>query len=326
DRRYAAVATLAPLSEVQQAARRSGALLGVAALVAMALLAWLGHRIARSITDPVLQLAGLAAAIAGGDRKTRVAETGSGEIDTLTKALNDMADSLQSSERELARNNRLAALGEMAARIAHEVRNPLTAIKLQLQLLQERVHGDNAGRIGGLLEEMRRLELIVDTTLESSRPAKLEASRTNLNRIVEDVTALMAPSFRHKGIRLDAELGSIEDTMLDPNRVKQLLLNLLTNAADALPKGGDILVSTHAHNEEICLVVEDSGAGFSTPPELELFSEPVDSSSGGLGVGLLLTRELAELHGGRIEAGTSKKLGGARLTVYFPIARCIDSG
>lgn len=321
DPRYASVATLASLAEVRQASLNAAWSLGVAVFVGILILAVLGHYLARGITTPVRQLAAMASRIASGDRHVRAAVEGRNEIGELAKTLNEMTERLAEYEEEIAHRTRLAAVGQTAARVAHEIRNPLTAIKMQIQLLHE--SGDPRQReiTRSLLDEIRRLELIVTSTLDLSRPAQLSRAATDINELVRELAQLLEPQFHHRGIQLDILCAKdLPRADLDGNRVKQVLLNLLVNAADALPDGGRIRLETlyDPNEERIGIVIEDSGDGIPADKMEHLFTPLQTDKPGGFGLGLSLSKELIELHGGHIEVDNGT-LGGARFRVWFPL-------
>jgi len=321
DERYAAVAALAPLDDVRAAVTQAGWWLGAAALVGSLVLAWVGHLIARSLAIPIQQLSRMAERIAAGDRSVQAPAGQHNELGVLARALDTMTRRLEIYEQEIATQNRLAALGEMAARIAHEIRNPLTAIKMQIQLLEEFPETVSVDKTRRLQEEIRRLELIVSTTLALGREQQLQVERQDLNLLVAEVAELVAPQLEHRDIRLETQLEALPATNLDSTKVKQILFNLITNSVDALPEGGRIRVLTRhepAH-DRLQLQVEDSGAGIAPELQRKLFTQSVNARDGGLGVGLLLCRELVELHGGSIAVDSGAELGGARFTIHFPV-------
>lgn len=321
DPRYTAVAAVADLSDVQQASRRAAWWLGAAALVGIPILAWLGHRIAHTITDPIRELAGMAGDIAEGDRSVRARVHHQDEVGELAKALNTMAAKLTDFEKGIAENSRLAAAGQMAARVAHEIRNPLTAIKMQIQLLGETLDSEHQPTSDAILDEIRRLELIISNTLQSSQPPRLVRQNLNLNSLVDEVIQLQQAHFAHRGVHLETALEeALPEISLDSDRIKQVLLNLLINAGDELPDGGQIRISTShdANRGEITLVVEDSGPGIPEDQHLMLFASGDSNKPGGLGLGLRVCKELIEQHSGSIAVQASD-LGGARFLIKFPL-------
>jgi len=319
DVHYAAVAILASLEDVHTAARRAAGWLGIAAIVGLLALAWTGHRIARSITAPIRELANMAARLTAGDREVRSSLHQANEIGVLADALNKLAERLSSYETEVAENSRLAAIGQTTARIAHEIRNPLTAIKLQVQLLHERVGPEQQAVTGSLLSEIHRLELIVSSTLDLSRPVRLASRPTDLNQLVAEVAQLVTAPFAHRGIRLELALQpELPPLTLDAARIKQLLWNLLVNAGDALPEGGGIRLGALVRQAGVVLTVEDSGPGIPPGQRATLFTATASRKPGGFGLGLPLCKEIVSLHGGHIEIGDSD-LGGARFDIYLPL-------
>jgi signal transduction histidine kinase len=319
---YHAIAAVTSLADVRAATRRAAWWLGITALVGTLVFSWMGHRAARSITLPIQRLAQMSERIAAGERAVRVEVHDSGEVGALADALNCMADHLQAYETEAAIKNRLAALGEMAARIAHEVRNPLTAIKMQMQLLSEAVGLTDKPRVARVLDEIGRLELIVASTLTMARPQRLDTRPLDLSAEVSAVCELFAAQLAHRHISLTTQFQPGITCDLDGDRFKQVVFNLLTNAADAVPVGGIIRVSTRREEQrgQVLLAVEDSGPGIDAEQQDTLFKTAGSGQVNRLGIGLRLSRELVELHGGSISADRSPELGGARFTVRFPAA------
>ncbi len=322
DPRYRQLIAIAPLRDAREAARRAGIALAIAALVACLVLGLVLHALAGAITRPLEELAGFAAGIAGGRRDARLALGRRDEIGTLARALDDMAERIGAYESQLASQSRLTALGEMAARIAHEVRNPLTGLKMHLQLMSERAAPAEARPLRLLLEEVRRLELIVESSLTLARPRRTTAERTDLVALVEDVLGLMRPALEHRGIELAARLSAVPALDLDPGLGRQALLNLIVNGADALPDGGTLLVSCACSEDRrfVMLGVEDSGPGLDPAIAAAVAATAPGGKPFGLGLGLGVCREFAAAHGGTLYAGErSALLGGARFVIALPL-------
>lgn len=322
DPRFSRVLVVASLRDARIAAQRAAWVTGAAAALLATLLIALLYYLVRGITRPLLELASVADQIAEGGREIRLPWPREDEIGTLGKSLQDLATRLGRYEAELREQSRLTALGEMAARIAHEIRNPLTGLKMHLELLAERADDEDRPTVRQLLGEVKRLELIVESSLSLARSAPPEFATGELRGIVEEVTRLMEPSLRHKGIELETRLAGAGRLAMDRGRIKQALLNLLANAADALPQGGRILASVE---EDPALgvarvAVEDSGPGLD--PAVVAGTGPVGTSGKpfGLGLGLRLCREIVIEHGGRLLVESSTELGGARLVLELPLA------
>jgi signal transduction histidine kinase len=319
DSRYRAIVLISDLSDIRRASRESALWLGLAALAGVLGLTWIAHRIGLTITEPIQDLSRMADAIARGDREVRVPVRRGDEIGRLAGSLNAMAERLARYEQELVKHNRLAALGNMAARIAHEIRNPLTAIKLQIQLLAEDLPADRGAAVAGLEDEIDRLELIVSGVLGQAQtgPVTLNRRSVDPSRMIEETTRLFRPQFSHRGIALDSRLAPDPPRVsLDPDRFKQVLMNLLVNARDALPDGGRVLV-TCIHDRDsghLLVTVEDSGPGIAPEQQAQVLSGGGSDKPQGLGLGLRLSRELVEAHGGELRLDRGP-LGGLRATI-----------
>jgi len=316
DRRFHYVAAAASLARTREAAGNAAALLGAAMLFATLLLAWFAHFYTRGISRPVGELATMADRIADGERDIVSEFDADNEIGLLARALNGMTTRLAEYEDELARQSHLTGLGDLAARLAHEVRNPLTALKMQLQLLEESVPEAEVGRLKRLLDEIRRMELIVESALTLGAPVVLHQGEVNPRVVVDELAELLRPVLSHRGIELQTACDYSPQLHADADRLRQVLLNLINNAADELADGGVIRLSTGAAGagERIEFKVEDSGPGM--PPDA---AEAARSKPFGLGIGLTISREIVELHGGELRQGNSDELGGAQFTICLPI-------
>jgi len=211
---------------------------------------------------------------------------------------------------DLAKQSRLAGLGDLSARIAHEIRNPLTAIKMQLQLLERDSVPDDAGRVGKLLNEIRRMEMIVESALTLGAPLTLQKSNVQPDQLVNDLADLVRPALAHRNINLGTVTLTDATIEADPDRLRQALINLVNNAADELESGGDIRISTTVGGDRCEISVEDSGPG--------LGDDAKRSKPFGLGLGLDICREITELHDGELITDESPELGGARFTIRLP--------
>lgn len=311
DSRYAWVIAATSLADTRVAARRAALALAGVLLLALVVLSLILRRLVHGVTEPLSQLAAAAHDIAAGRRDVRVKVRRDDEVGRLGAALNNMSARLSEYEKALAERSRNAALGELSARIAHEIRNPLTGIKMHLQLLAES-NSDDRPRIEQLLAEVRRLELIANATLALGRDAALQLERLDLSALARDVSELMTPAFAHRGIALELHAPAPVPLTADGAQLRQALLNLLVNAADAMPGGGRIRVSVAMHDDRARLVVEDSGPGINAAPP--------SGKSLGLGLGLPLCREIVARHQGELRTSASEALAGACFTIEMPVA------
>jgi signal transduction histidine kinase len=232
-----------------------------------------------------------------------------------------MSRRLEAYEAQHIRQSRTAALGEMAARVAHEIRNPLTGMKMHLQLLAEKTAAADRAAVERLLDELRRLELVVETTLAVGRDQTLQLTNTDVVAVVAEVVQLMQAAFAHRHVLIATDLAPCAALPVDRDRIKQVLLNLLTNAADALPGGGRVRVTSRSDTtaNRLCIAVEDSGGGIEPSIRDRLFDMSSTTKPMGLGLGLALSRDLIRAHGGDLRAESSAELGGARFVIELPL-------
>jgi len=233
-------------------------------------------------------------------------------------------EALNAARARLVQSEKLAALGQLATAIAHEVRNPLAVIRSAAQGLGETVSSDDAEAARAcafITAEIDRLGSVVSSLLEFARPLHLEPRAVSVRDLFDRAALLAEGELAARGARLGRdELPDLPAVRADPDLLSQVLLGLLANAAEAVPPGGDVTLAARARDGAVELVVEDSGPGI--PPELRdrVFEPFFTTRPRGIGLGLAVARQVVEAHGGRIEAG-ERPGGGARLTVRLPPAR-----
>lgn len=205
--------------------------------------------------------------------------------------------------QQMARIDRLASLGRMSAGIAHEVRNPLTGVSLLLDELHDRLLGneDDQKLIQRALEEIERLELLVNEMLRfATMPAPQLASGQVEDVLKESLFLIRKQCQRQKVQLLEQISTDLPTVQLDPDRLKQVLLNLYNNALDAMPEGGSMVVAAELKDEAIEVSVSDSGSGISAE-QIPLVFEPFYTSKGhGTGLGLSISYNIISDHGGQL--------------------------
>lgn len=313
DDRFQFVSAAASMEPTSSAVREAALSLAGAMLIAALLSAGLASIFVRSITRPVEDLAQMANRISDGQRDVSAAINERNEIGVLASAFNDMAGRLAVFEQDLSETSRMSGLGDLAARMAHEIRNPMTAIKMQLQMLEERIAGPDQKRIRTVLDEFRRLELIVDSSLTLGGAATVNPAPTRIAATINEVAELLRPSLAHRNIELETHIETLPVVAIDADRIKQVLLNLVNNAADELSAGGCISISASAGDDaHLHISIADSGPGLQG-------TESVSSKPLGLGLGLKISREIVERHGGELRHNSSHELGGAEFTIRLPL-------
>lgn len=229
---------------------------------------------------------------------------------------------LQDTFEQLRRADRLAALGELSAGIAHEIRNPLASVKGSVQILEGEIPPGHAKHefIQIIREEADRLNRIVSEFLKFARPPRPRTETVSLNELLRSTLLLLQQELERSGIGLEDRLDSgMPNLRLDPDQIRQVLLNILINGIQAMPEGGTLRVRSRWEPADgfAAVVVEDTGPGV---PESELehiFHPFVSTKAEGSGLGLSISHQLVEQHGGRIQAENCAG-GGLRITIRLP--------
>jgi two-component system sensor histidine kinase HydH len=242
--------------------------------------------------------------------------------------LRDLSE-VRALRREVARSQRLAAVGMLAAGVAHEIRNPLSSIKGFATYFRDRYREEpEDGRIAQILiGEVERLNRVVGQLLEVSRPVTLTRRRLPLAHAVRKALELVERQLGEKGIRVETHLGGGEiSAPVDPDRLNQVLLNLLLNAIEALQPGGLLRVTLEAEDGagEVRIGVQDSGCGIAPEALPRIFDPYFTTRPQGTGLGLAIVHNIVEAHGGRI-AVESRVGQGSRFTVCLPSGEGADA-
>ncbi len=220
--------------------------------------------------------------------------------------------------------DRLAVMGEMAAGLAHEIRNPLGAIKGAAQYLDPSEVGKEAGEfLGIIVEECNRLNRVVDQFLDYARPLKTNMATTDMNTLVANACRVFTTGRDMSGLELKLELADeLPDVQADPQQITQVLLNLLSNAADAMKGSGRIIVKTRcsidaSEGRRVEIVVTDTGPGI--PPELrqKIFVPFFTTKEKGTGLGLAICQRIVEGHKGQLMVRSAPGAG-TTFTISLP--------
>ena len=295
----------------------------------------------RGVIQPVRRLQSASQRLAEGDFDTRLDDSGRDELAALAAQFNSMADELSAlyremeqrierASRELVRTERLASVGYLAAGVAHEINNPLGIISGHAELAQRRLARDNdtatlADTLTVISEEAFRCKRITDKLLEMSRggtdtrkPVDLVALAQQTRDLVADLPVAADRTVTHTPSPVPLAIDA------DEAQLKQVLLNLITNALQATSGGGTVTVSTRQIDDTIVLEVADDGVGMDSDTAEHVF-EPFftrrRTGEPGTGLGLSITHAIVTDHAGRISAASDGPGTGSRFTIEFPIHR-----
>ncbi len=226
----------------------------------------------------------------------------------------------------LAHVDQLAHLGELAAGLAHEIKNPLAGIQGALEVLRDDADGDEAVNedryrlYGEMLDELKRVNSILQRLLESGRPAPLRLVESDPAALVRETVELLEPALRRRKVRLEAEVApDLPAIRLDPAKLRQVLVNLIQNAAEAMRDGGRVTVraSRFPAGTGVVLAVADDGPGIAAEDVDRIFQPFFTTKFTGTGLGLAISRSLVEQHGGRVEVDSVPGKG-TTMYVFLP--------
>jgi len=285
--------------------------------------------LATRFTRPVRRLDAALREISDGNLDVAVPTHGSDEIARLGRAFNEMTGKLREGRdraRELTRREKLTALGRLAAGVAHDVRNPLHSISLTLEHLHESKRPREASEaedfdrsIAIIREEIRRLDGLVGSFLRFAASGGRERTRVRLGAMVEEVARLVRKEAEWRGVRVDSRISDDDPEIdADVESVRASLLNLVLNAFEAMPEGGDLVLAARREGDEAILEVRDTGVGIPDADRERVFEFAYSTKDGGSGLGLAIVHQcVVEDHGGRVTL-VSRVGEGTTMTLRFP--------
>jgi len=295
------------------------------ALVAGLLASWL---ISRDLARPLTELRHAMAVVGAGDLEHTIAQAivsrSSDEIGDLARAFARMTEQLRQSRAQLVQSEKLASIGQMAAAVAHGLRNPLASLRAAAQLARHRVDAPAAReQLDAIVEQVDRLDLRIAHLLQFSRPAPFRPLRERVQALVDGALAGFAELLRQRRIELAVHApAALPDVQVDPMRLEQALTELVSNALDAMPEGGRLDVATRVEPGAggaggVVVAVTDSGPGIA-PEILPNLCEPFFTTRPeGTGLGLAIAKRYVEEAGGRLDI-TSTVGRGTTVRIWLP--------
>ncbi|MDH5203505.1 MAG: PAS domain S-box protein [Nitrospirota bacterium] len=241
----------------------------------------------------------------------------SGEFIGTVHVARDITE-IKKLQEQLIMVQRMAALGEVAAKVAHDIRNPLVSVGGFARRLEKKLDGNLKDYASIIVNETARLESILNEILSFVRGAKLEKEMVNMNELMDEVTSLMKSEFDERHIVLVKEFAISHEIYADPNNVKEALINILTNAVQAIGSNGTISVKTYMSDDSAVIEVEDTGKGMSDEILAFIFDPFFTTKGSGTGLGLTITHKIIEKHNGRIEVKSEVNKGSV-FKVFLPL-------
>lgn len=250
----------------------------------------------------------------------------SGSINALADTIARQQTEADSLRKRIEQAEKLAALGQLVAGVAHEIRTPLSLIRTRIQLWQRgmgsrRVKSFTPDAMKAVLGELDRVEEIVRKLLYFSKQRALRKQSIDIREFLETTLDALTADFRRKKIRVERDLA-VEGVVCeaDPAELREVFFNLFQNAIDALPSGGTVSVRVRSHAEDLLVIVEDDGAGVPPSHADRIFDPFFTTKETGVGLGLSIANEIVRSHGGRLEYSASPG-GGSRFSVILPLRR-----
>ena len=312
-------------------ARERSALLALIALAVLTLSVGVAVSIhTRRLLAPLARVTERAKAVARGDLTPRDVIASDDEIGQLATAFERMVAGVARAQSRAVANERLAAIGKMAAHVTHEIRNPLSSIGLNIELLEEEMAqlGNGGGSVpsearallGAITREVERLEHLSEEYLRVARLPSPRMEADDVAATVRDIVAFARPEMERAGCTVAVHVEDpVPPALFDESQIRQALLNLLRNAREAMTDGGAIDVRVAAEGMSVVIDVEDRGGGIPEDIRTRVFDPFFSTKGEGTGLGLAITRQIIEAHGGGITC-ESREGGGTRFRLALPIA------
>lgn len=239
--------------------------------------------------------------------------------EALRAEVRRLTDELEIKNRELARKNRLADLGQMAAHVAHELRNGLVPVKLYLDLLQRRICGDSGSVevLDKVLAGLTAVDGTVNDLLQFASDRAVQLRCFRLAPLVDRLLETLAPTLSAQSVAAEVRIPADLWLTADEHMIQRCLMNLVLNAVDAMPDGGRVSIVACRRDNGVAVVVNDSGPGLSDDALRRAFEPFFTTKRQGTGLGLAIVARAVEAHGGEASIGNRPE-GGASVELFFP--------
>lgn len=287
--------------------------------LAIALAAAVGVWLMRTIVRRVESLRSGARRVGSGDLDARIQLEGEDEFAELASSFNQMAASLAREQAALVRSQKLASIGQVAAGVAHELNNPLSVILGYTKLLRKE-GAQNADELEIIEDEAKLCQRIVQELLDLARPHRLEVGSVDLAVLAREAIERLtdAGALRDRSVRVVAEYPVLVSA--DAGKLRQVIANVVVNAAEATPATGTITIDATAQGDRATLTVADDGPGIAPDIRDQLFEPFVTTKAHGTGLGLAIAQAIVDAHGGRISIESSPNAG-TLVSLQLPVSQ-----
>lgn len=304
--------------------------LGIGGIILGLVLGWL---IARIILNPIYKLVLKVRDAAGSEVVEHIKMSPGKELEELDLHINRLIgrinqahEDLQKNRELLERSSKLAAIGKIAPALAHEIRNPLTAIKMLIYAMMQEpdISQDKRHDLEIITQEINRVEGFLQNFLKYARPAKPQMQVVSIIPVIKEILQLMVPRFKQSHIRL-VEIHEQENLKIkaDPDMIKQIVMNLVLNAIESMGQDGELTLTTlvkkdDSDNQQFQIAISDTGPGIPDDIRDSLFDPFVKGKDQGIGLGLSISQRITELHHGWISAANNSGKG-ATFIIHLPM-------
>jgi signal transduction histidine kinase len=254
-----------------------------------------------------------------------------GEVERLNAELTGTLNQLQAAQQELLVAERMATVGRLSLKVAHEVRNPIAAIELNAELLQDIVRSqagadmdEATGLVAAIRDQVNTLDALTEEYLAFARFPKPHFEEESINHLIEELAAFVRPVALRQGLAIHVVTDPRVPLMeIDRALLRQAILNLVKNGMEALSRGGELTIESRADGDAVEIAVSDTGRGISAEVADRLFEPFFTTKPQGTGLGLSITRQIIEEHGGAL-TWRNRDAAGATFVIRLPVARPVS--
>ncbi len=287
-------------------------------------------RIERLIMKPFKEMIKGTESFSTGDLTYRIPEDMPDEFSTLARSFNKMAEELNSYIDRLRKAEQTQMMAEIAAGLAHEIKNPLTGIKGTLEVFgrEMTLTDDDKAVFEETLFQIKKLDILTKSFLEYARPPSPQCIRACINEVINSTISFLTHHKLHKNLGSVNIVRELEESLpeinIDPLQMQQVFLNLAINALDAMPEGGTLRFKTFRDNNSVIVDVSDTGHGLDEETKDKIFQPFFTTKTRGLGIGLSISKRFIEMHGGSVILLESNE-GGTTFRITLPFDNVYQS-